>query len=78
MMITTTHMTIVMIIIDVDKVEEEVLLAQQEEQNGFGEKLNAEARVEVHFCFNYILYFYIKMKFLNVKNNMCMSIFEGG
>jgi len=26
---------------------EEVLLAQQDEQNGFGEKLNAEARVEV-------------------------------
>ena len=33
-----------------DKVEE-VLLAQQDEQNGFGEKLNAEARVEVAFHF---------------------------
>ena len=62
---------IVVIIID-DKVEE-VLLAQQDEQNGFGEKLNAEARVEVafHFCWciyvlNVIYFVFFKFRFLVV------------
>ena len=32
----------------IDDEVEEVLLAQQEEQNGFGEKLSAEARIEVN------------------------------
>ena len=43
-------MVMIFVIIFDDKVEE-VLLAQQDEQNGFGEKLNAEARVEVAFNF---------------------------
>ena len=72
---------IVVIIID-DKVEE-VLLAQQDEQNGFGEKLNAEARVEVafHFCWCILCIYVLNViyfVFLKFCISCCVFLLRGG